>query len=179
MKRKNLFGISAILLMLIASCAARQASNSNNAARPANNSAAVTEPQPEATPPKRPAANEPAPVVQVNTDPARLAISFYEFYMDGYPTMKDNALMFTRYLTPRFYDVAEKEDTYDPFFDTQEGDEGFKDNISASEPVIKGDKATLFVVMKGKTSKWRAKLTLLKKNGTWKIDDIDQSVGFE
>lgn len=118
----------------------------------------------------------PAPVLQINKNPKSLVEAFYEFYLDGSPTMEGNEVIFMRFLTPRFYDEAEKIDAYDPFLDAQEGDETWKDNIKVSNVVVRGSKATLIVLLDGKEVKWKAKLTLVKKNGTWKIDAINMAV---
>lgn len=160
----------AIIATLFASPSPRTNVLNTSAATPGNSRRAkVADPEPTTAP-------TPESVRQINKDPVSIARAFYEFYLDGSPKMEGNEVIFMRFLTPRFYDKAEKEQTYDPFLDTQEGDPTWKDNISVSDPVIKGNKATLFVVLNGKTNKWRAKLTLLKKNGTWKIDVIDMAV---
>ena len=171
-----------ILLFLVAvtSCAAPVANavSGNRSTTAASNAGAqvvtkadvdqIEEPDPMPTP---------EPVRQINKDPASLAKAFYEFYLDGYPTMSGNEVTFTGFLTPRFYDAAEKNDVYDPFLDTQDGDdETWKDNIKVSNVKVTGNKATLDLLLDGKSRKWKAKLTLLKKAGTWKIDVINMAV---
>lgn len=168
-----------IFLVAVTSCAAPVANavSGDRSAQPTSNAGAkvatgadadqIEEPQPLPTP---------ETVRQINKDPASLAKAFYEFYLDGYPTMSGNEVLFMRFLTPRFYDEAEKIDVYDPFLDTQEGDdETWKNNIKVSNVKIAGSKATLNLLLDGKSRKWKAKLKLVKKAGTWKIDVIDMA----
>lgn len=171
MKRKNLFGITAILLMLIASCAARQANNSNHAVNGANNArAAVKEPDASATPPARPP--EPEPVVQINKDPKTLVLAFYEFYVDGFPNIQDEGASFKDFLTIRFFNAAWEADDYDIFLDAQDFDNTWKGNVSVSNAVIKGNKATVDVMLRGETFKWTRRVSLVKQRGVWKIDGV-------
>jgi uncharacterized protein DUF3828 len=80
--------------------------------------------------------------------------------------------VFARYLTPRFFDEALKADDYDPFLDAQDFDSTWKNNVSASDKVITGSRATVNVTLKGETFKWVLKVLLLKKSGIWKIDGV-------
>ena len=167
----------AMAVAVVASCAApitnvpnanaRAASNEPN--RTAVNVSAAQPTNVVATPTPPPT---PEPVVQINKDPKTLALAFYEFYVDGFPNMDDDAVSFAPYLTGRFFKEASKADDYDPFLDAQDMDETWKGNVSASEPVISGNKATVNVLLKGKTFKWTLKVSLLKQQGVWKIDGV-------
>lgn len=172
MKRKNVFGISAILLMLIASCAARPANNMNNSTRPVNNTAAVKAPEPSATPPANKPATDPGPVVQVNKDPKTLTLAFYEYYVDGFPNINDEGPTFALHLTGRFFREASNAEDYDPFLDAQDFDNTWKGNVSVSDAVIKGNKATVDVLLNGETFKWTRRVSLVKQRGVWKIDGV-------
>jgi hypothetical protein len=118
----------------------------------------------------------PKPVVQVNKDPATLTLAFYEYYLDGMPSVKKNRAVFAKYLTPKFLGVALKADDYDPFLDAQDFDETWKDNnYSVKGTAVNGDKATVNVDLNGESLKWTLKVSLLRKNGLWKIDGVKNS----
>ena len=114
----------------------------------------------------------PEKVEQINTDPAKLAVAFYEYYVDGFPRIDDERVVFARYLTSRFFDEALKADDHDPFLDAQDFDRTWKNNVRASDKVITGNKATVNVILKGETFKWVMKVSLLKRSGTWKINGV-------
>src|SRR5687768_12390679 len=40
----------------------------------------------------------PEKVEQINTDPAKLAAAFYEYYVDGFPRIDDERVVFARFL---------------------------------------------------------------------------------
>lgn len=113
----------------------------------------------------------PEPVQQVNIDPLRLTKAFYEFYLEGFPGMEGNEVSFSRFLTSKFYNEAEKIDAYDPFFDVPEFGGTFKD-LKFSQAVITGNKATVDVMAKAQSGTWIVKVSLVKKNGAWKIDGV-------
>ena len=176
------FTVLTVLVIAAAlACASRSAANNGAAEAPATSASSSVENRPAVEPSDRQTEPDPLPtpdkVVQINKDPVTLAKSFYEFYLDGYPTMSGNEVTFAQFLTPRFYDEAERNDLYDPFLDTQDGDDPtWKRKIRISNVVTKGDRSTLIVLLDGKKKKWKAKLTLVKKAGTWKIDGIYMSV---
>jgi hypothetical protein len=114
----------------------------------------------------------PEKVKQINTDPAKLAVAFYEYYVESFPRIDDERVVFARFITPRFFDEALKAEDYDPFLDAQDLDRTWRNNVSASHKVMTGNRATVKVSLKGQTFKWVLKVSLLKRGGTWKIDGV-------
>lgn len=162
------------IVFVVASCAQPQAnvppsSNKISEAAAANISTASPSPTPPVSSPT------PAPAVQVNKDPKTLALAFYEFYVDGFPQIEDEGPAFAQFLTSRFFKEASKAEDYDPFLDAQDLDETWKGHVSAADPVINGDKATVDVLLNGKTFKWTMRVSLLMQKGVWKIDAISQA----
>jgi len=170
MKQGFLMLISTCLAVLFVSCSR---ADGVNIPRPVN----VDQPVALASPisaevPEPSAAATPEPVVQVNRDPKTLVTAFYEFYLDGFPQMDGNEVVYSRFLTTRFYKEADKADDYDPFLDAQDLDETWKNNFSVSEAKITGAKAFVDVALKGETFKWVLRASLVKKSDVWKIDGI-------
>ena len=165
------------VVFLLASCAQPQTNSPNAGAQTLNkvsqssggNSATAASPQ---TPVA--ASPTPAPAVQIDKDPKTLALAFYEFYVDGFPRIEDEGPAFAKFLTSRFFKEASKADDFDPFLDAQDLDETWKGNVSAADATIKGDKATVNVMLNGKTFKWTMQVSLVRQKDVWKIDAIRQ-----
>src|SRR5688500_4467325 len=126
MSKKTRLITCLVLFATMVSCANQTATvQSAKERRPAETQSAAggdVGPTPAPTPEK---------VEQINTDPAKLAVAFYEYYVDGFPRIDDERMVFARYLTPRFFDVALKAEDYDPFLDAQDFDTTWKNNVSA------------------------------------------------
>ncbi|MGQ0763148.1 MAG: DUF3828 domain-containing protein [Acidobacteriota bacterium] len=114
----------------------------------------------------------PEKVVQVNKDPKTLVQSFYEYYLDGFPKIDDERVIFARHLTSRFFDEALKADDYDPFLDAQDFDATWKKHFSVSEAKVTANKAQVKVSLRGKTFQWVLEVTTVKKGGVWQIDKV-------
>ena len=119
---------------------------------------------------------EPTPVPRhvdrVNDEPSKLVHSFYEFYLDGFPSMDDSGHVFANYLSGRFFRVASKADDYDPFLSAQDFDETWKDRFKVSPAKVTGNKARVRVDLNGETMKWALEVTVVKQGSGWRIDGV-------
>ena len=110
---------------------------------------------------------------------------FYTFYMkglknSGYPI--DSKTMMRKYISRRLagwvYSKSYREYGADYFIDGQDFEEKWLP-ISVSKAVIKGNTATLKVTLdvpKGVKTQWKKSVLpvkLVKENGVWKIDEIN------
>ena len=173
--RPRISGLVAIFALLFVSCAhsADSSANSNANSNSPNNSNSQSDLRLRPGNPNEPTpAPTPGRVVQINKDPKTLVLAFYEYYLDGFPRIDDERVVFARYLTPRFFDEALKADDYDPFLDAQDFDETWKNNISAADARIRGNVATVRLSLNGKSLKWVLDVTAVKKGGVWKIDRV-------
>jgi hypothetical protein len=138
----------------------------SQAAAPANTSNVATVP-----------AETPAAASATSIDPPEKVVKdFYGFYLRDMASIdQKNRSKFARFLTKRFLKEAEAVDDFDPFLDAQDFDETFKDNYTASVISSNDQKALVALNLNGKTMKWKRKITLLKEDGSWKIDRVEES----
>ena len=123
--------------------------------------------------------------ISAQNTPETAAKEFYTFYMkglknSGYPI--DNKTTMKKYISRRLatwvYSKSYREYGADYFIDGQDFEEKWRPT-SVSKAVIKGNKATLKVTLdvpKGVKTQWEKHvlpLKLVKENGAWKIDEIN------
>ena len=126
-----------------------------------------------------------AGAVSAQTTPEKTAKSFYSWYMksiagQGYPI--DNKTEMKKYISRRLanwvYSNSYQEYGADYFIDGQDFEEKWQP-MSVSKAVIKGNTATLKVTLdvpKGVRTPWKKSVLpvkLVKENGVWKIDEIN------
>ena len=116
--------------------------------------------------------------------PEQVIRDFYRWYVGQLVAekdpFKDGRAEMKRYATERLIAQINKmrnsEDgvSSDYFLNAQDFDKDWAKNLTIATPVVKGDKATANVELKGaEMGTQKLRVTLAQEKGTWKVDKVD------
>ena len=106
--------------------------------------------------------------------PEKVVKDFYTFYVVDKPEITSkNRAKFAQYVTKRFIKEAQAAEDADPFLDVQDWDESYNHNFKATVISSSDQKATVALLFNGKPGPWKLKIKLVKEDGSWKIDGVE------
>jgi Protein of unknown function (DUF3828) len=108
--------------------------------------------------------------------------SFYHWYMgcliDGGSPMQTKRSEMKQFVTERLLNEIDRWDKEtdglgaDPFIQAQDFDNAWKSNIAVSNVKTTGSHATAAVKLKGKDLSRKLTVSLVREQGTWKLDQV-------
>jgi hypothetical protein len=108
--------------------------------------------------------------------------AFYHWYMTaviaGESPMQTKRSEIKQFVTNRFLNEVDRttKETNglgaDPFLQSQDTDNGWKSNIAVSNLKTTGSHATAAVKLKGKDLSRKLTVSLVREQGTWKLDQV-------
>ena len=123
-----------------------------------------------------------APGKNAAKTPEETIRAFYHWYMTaviaGESPMQTKRREIKQFVTNRFLneiDQTTKEDKgvgADPFLQSQDTDDAWKSNIVVSSLKTTGSTATAKVELKGKDLSRKLSVSLVREQGTWKLDQV-------